>query len=389
MHTYLTHAHIVTPDHVLEDAALLIEDGRIAAICPEACPKTDAGGAREIDLEGRLLLPGLIDLHCDALEKEIEPRPGVHFPLDFAVQNADRRNAMAGITTVFHALSFANAELGVRNNAFAAEIACKVHALRDELLVDNRVHCRYEVTDPDAPALLINLLEQDAIHLLSFMDHTPGQGQFKSEDAYRDYLARTYKKSDAEIEQLLLDKRAAGVGAEKRMSLLAGRAHARGVQVASHDDDTPEKAALVHGLGATLSEFPINLETARAARALGMATIFGAPNILRGKSQSGSMRALDAVLEGVADCLCADYAPAAMLPSLFKLPDQAGLSIAQAVRLASLNPARAAGLHDRGAIAPGLRADLIAVRLHEGLPRVEGVWLEGQGRLMSAGLAQA
>lgn len=384
MHLYLTHARIVSPDHVLEDAALLIESGRIQAIAPESRPEH----AREINLQGCLLLPGLIDLHCDALEKEIEPRPGVYFPVDFAVQNADRRNAMAGITTVFHALSFASAELGVRNNAFAAEIARKVHALRDELLVDNRVHCRYEVTDPDAPSLLIKLMEQDAIHLLSFMDHTPGQGQFKSEDAYRDYLARTYKKSDAEIEKLLLDKRAAG-GAEKRMSLLAGHAHARRVQVASHDDDTPEKAALVHSLGATLSEFPINLETARAARELGMATIFGAPNILRGKSQSGSMRALDAVIEGVADCLCADFAPSAMLPALFKLPDLAGLSIAQAVRLGSLNPARAVSLNDRGAIAPGLRADLIAVRLHEGLPRVEGVWLEGEGRLLSAGLAQA
>lgn len=385
MQTYLTHARIVTPTQTLDDASLLIEDGRVAAINPVSFPT----GATEIDLEGRLLLPGLIDLHCDALEKEIEPRPGVHFPIDFAVQNADRRNAIAGITTVFHALSFANAELGVRNNAFAADIARAVHELCDDLLVDNRVHCRYEVTDTDAPALLTELLEHDAIHLLSFMDHTPGQGQFKSDQAYRDYLARSYKKSEAEIDALLEEKHAAGESAEKRMRELAETAHKHGVQVASHDDDTPEKARLVHDLGATLSEFPINLETARTARELGMATIFGAPNILRGKSQSGSMRALDAVLEGVADCLCADYAPAAMLPALFRLVDQTGISLAQSIRLASLHPARAVGLHDRGAIAPGLRADLVAVRLHEGLPRVEGVWLEGEKRLLSGGLATA
>ncbi|MEW5838585.1 MAG: alpha-D-ribose 1-methylphosphonate 5-triphosphate diphosphatase [Pseudomonadota bacterium] len=383
MPTYLTHARIVTSDEVIEDAALLIDNGRIEAVSPESRPDN----AREINLEGRLLLPGLIDLHCDALEKEIEPRPGVHFPLDFAVQNADRRNAMAGITTVFHALSFANAELGVRNNSFAADIARAVHEVHDDLLVDNRVHCRYEVTDTEAPSLLLKLLEQNAIHLLSFMDHTPGQGQFKSDAAYRDYLARTYKKSEAEIDTLLAEKRAAGIGAEKRMQLLAEAAHARGVQVASHDDDTPEKVAMVTALGATISEFPINLETAQAARAKGMATLFGAPNILRGKSQSGSMRALDAVLAGVADCLCADYAPAAMLPALLKLPELAGIRLPEAIALASRNPARAAGLHDRGSIAQGLRADLIAINTHAATPRVEGVWCQGQPRLLINALA--
>ncbi len=379
---YLTNACLVTPDVLLDDASLLVEQGKISAINPASVPSD----AREINLHGRLLLPGLIDLHCDALEKEIEPRPGVHFPLDFAIANADRRNAVAGITTVFHALSFANAELGVRNNEFAAQIAHAVHEARDELLVDNRVHCRYEVTDTEAPSSLLKLLEHDAIHLLSFMDHTPGQGQFKSDEAYRDYLARSYKKSPQEIDQLLQDKRLAGAGAKARMRLLAEAAHRVGVQVASHDDDTPEKAAFVHGLGASISEFPINLETAQAARALGMSTIFGAPNILRGKSQSGSMRALDAVLADVADCLCADYAPAAMLPSLFKLPALAGISLPQAIALATRNPARAAHLHDRGAIAPGLRADLIAIRMQGGLPRVEGVWAQGKARLMSAEL---
>ncbi|MEW5972487.1 MAG: alpha-D-ribose 1-methylphosphonate 5-triphosphate diphosphatase [Pseudomonadota bacterium] len=385
MPTYLTHARIVTADDVLEDAALLIENGMISAINPEVGP----AHAREIKLDGRLLLPGLIDLHCDALEKEIEPRPSVHFPLDFAIGNADRRNAMAGITTVFHALSFANDELGVRNNEFAASIARAVHEVHGELLVDNRVHCRYEVTDSTAPALLLKLLEQDAMHLLSFMDHTPGQGQFKSDTAYREYLSKTYKKSEAEIDALLAEKKAAGAGVEKRMQLLAEAAHARGVQVASHDDDTPEKVEMVTALGATISEFPINLETARAARTKGMATLFGAPNILRGKSQSGSMRALDAVIEGVADCLCADYAPAAMLPALLKLPGLAGISLPQAIALASRNPARAAGLHDRGSIAQGLRADLIAINTHTATPRVEGVWCQGQPRIAINGLALA
>ncbi len=369
---YLTGARVVLRDETLAEASVLIEDGVIAAIDPDG-----ARGARTIDLAGRTLLPGMIDLHCDALEKEVEPRPNVHFPLDFACAQADKRNAAAGITTVYHALSFANAELGVRNNAFAAEVAHAVHAWQAHALVDNRVHARYEVTDPTAPAVLAGLLDAEELHLLSFMDHTPGQGQFKDIGAYRDFLARTYKKDAAELDAILDAKRAAAEGAVERMRSLAQRAHARGVPIASHDDDSPDKIELMKDLGAVISEFPVNLETARAAQARGMATLFGAPNVLRGQSQSGSMRALDAICAGTADCLCGDYSPAALLPSVMKLPERAGIALHEAVRLVSTNPARAAGLADRGEIAPGKRADLIAVKTLGGLPQVERVWVRG------------
>ena len=369
---YLTGARVVLRDETLSEAAVLIEDGMITAIDPDG-----ARGARVTDLAGRTLLPGMIDLHCDALEKEVEPRPNVHFPLDFACAQADKRNAAAGITTVYHALSFANAELGVRNNAFAAEVARAVHAWQAHALVDNRVHARYEVTDPSAPAVLAELLERDELHLLSFMDHTPGQGQFKDIDAYRDFLTRTYKKDAAEIDAIMDAKLAAADGAVQRMRDLAQVARERGVSIASHDDDSPEKIDLMKSLGAAISEFPVNLETAHAAQARGMATLFGAPNVLRGKSQSGSMRALDAIRAGRADCLCGDYSPAALLPSVMKLPEHAGISLHAAVRLVSANPALAAGLADRGEIAAGKRADLIAVKSLGGLPQVEQVWVRG------------
>ena len=183
---YLTGARVVLPDAVLEDAAVLIENGVIAAINPAS-----GNGAQAVDLSGKTLIPGMIDLHCDALEKEVEPRPNVHFPLDFACAQADKRNAAAGVTTVFHALSFANEELGVRNNAFAASVARAVHAWNPHGLVDNRVHCRYEVTDPTAPDILLELMATGEMHLLSVMDHSPGQGQFRDIAAFRDYLART------------------------------------------------------------------------------------------------------------------------------------------------------------------------------------------------------
>lgn len=368
----LTRARVVFADEVRDDVALLIDNGFIAAIDPGA-----AGDARTLDLSGRLLIPGMIDLHCDALEKEVEPRPGVHFPLDFACAQADKRNAMAGITTVYHALSFANHELGVRNNSFAAEIARAVHAWQSHALVDNRVHARYEVTDETAPAVLADLLHNGHAHLLSFMDHSPGQGQFQDVAAYRAYLARSYRTSDAQFDVLLADKQAAAAGAMDRMATLAAVARQCGVAIASHDDDSPDKVNALADLGAVVSEFPTHLVAAQAARARGMATLFGAPNILRGRSQSGNMRALDAVLEGVADCLCGDYSPAALLPSVLKLPELAGIGLPQALALVTRNPARAAGLHDRGEIAVGKRADLVAVRQLGGLPQAERVWVAG------------
>lgn len=369
---YLTGARVVLCDAVLDDAAVLIEDGVIAAINPES-----GHGAPAVDLRGKTLMPGMIDLHCDALEKEVEPRPNVHFPLDFACAQADKRNAAAGVTTVFHALSFANEELGVRNNAFAASVARAVHAWNPHGLIDNRVHCRYEVTDPTAPEMLLELMAAGEMHLLSVMDHSPGQGQFKDIAAYRDYLARTYKKSEGELDALMENKLAQAGGAMARIRRLIGAAQAQGIRIASHDDDTPEKVETLHGLGVGISEFPINLESARAARERGMNTVFGAPNILRGKSQSGAVRALDAVKAGVADCLCADYHPAALIVAVFRLPELAAITLADAVRLVSTNPARAAGLTDRGEIAVGKRADLVAVADINGLAQASSVFSAG------------
>lgn len=370
---YLTHTDVVLENEILRDAAVLIEDSIIAAINP-----VQVSGAEEINLRGQTLIPGMIDLHCDALEKEVEPRPNVHFPLDFACAQADKRNAAAGVTTVFHALSFANHELGVRNNAFAADIARAVHAWQSHALVDNRVHCRYEVTDSTAPPILLELMQNGDMQLFSVMDHSPGQGQFKDIAAFRNYLARTYKKSDVELDALLAEKAAQSESAMQRIEVLVEAARGHGICVASHDDDTPEKVNTVYGLGVSISEFPINLAAAQAAKANGMHTIFGAPNILRGISQSGSMRALDAVKSNVADCLCADYAPAALIVAVFRLPELAGISLADAVRLVTINPARAAGLVDRGSIAVGKRADLVSVAHINGLAQASRVWTMGK-----------
>lgn len=372
MRTYLINARIILKDSIIEDGSVLIQDGNITAINPDIVEADEI-----IDLKGKTLMPGMIDLHCDALEKEVEPRPNVHFPLDFACAQADKRNAAAGITTVYHALSFAHEELGVRNNDFAAKIAHAVHDWRPHGLVDNRVHCRYEITDETGLPVLKSLIEAKAMHLISMMDHTPGQGQFKDMAAYKNYLTQTYKKTADEINVIVERKLEAASSAFLRMEELAQDAHAAGISVASHDDDSLERIETMNNIGADISEFPITLEAATAAKEAGMSTIFGAPNILRGKSQSGSMKAIEAIHEGVADCLCADYSPASLIVAIFKIPELSDIDLPAAVRLVTSNPAKAARLDDRGEIAVGKRADLIIVDTPAGLPQVSHVWCNG------------
>lgn len=374
--TYLTHATLVLPDRVLHDSALLIADGRIAAI--EPAPAAVPAHATVIDLHGHTVMPGLVDVHCDAIEKEVEPRASVLFPLDFAVAQVDRRNAAAGITTPYHALSFAGNQFGVRNVETAAAVVRTVAAYRSHSLVDNRIHCRYEVTDTGAVPVLEALMAEGVVDLLSVMDHSPGQGQFKTMDAYLAYMMGNHGMSREQAADAAHKKAAALEGAHERVNRLVASAHALGIPTASHDDDSPQRIAAMQALGVRMSEFPINLETAQAACAHALPTILGAPNVLRGKSQSGSMRAIDAIHAGVGTILCSDYQPSTLIAAAYAAARLADLPLNEALALVTANPADACLLDDRGRLAPGLRADVIAVSGVAGLPMVTHTWSGGR-----------
>jgi alpha-D-ribose 1-methylphosphonate 5-triphosphate diphosphatase len=369
---YITNASIVVKESVIDQGALLVKDGVIDAINPVAVKNF-----HHIDLKGKYLLPGMIDLHCDALEKEVEPRPGVHFPLNFACAQADKRNAAAGITSVFHAISFANEELGVRNNDMAKTVVQAVNDWQPHALVDNRIHCRYEVTDPDAIEILTRLMDQGMVHLLSVMDHTPGQGQFKDISAYQDYLVQTYRKDKKEAEKIIQRKFDSAKHVMDRIKQITLHARQVPIPVASHDDDSPERIDMMHDLGIGISEFPINMDTAKRACKKGLFTVAGAPNLLRGKSQAGSMRALDGIRADAIDCLCSDYSPASLIVAVFQLAQLKEINLHDVVRLVTSHPAKACGLLDRGEIAVGKRADLIAVSQPGNLPQVTDVFVEG------------
>lgn len=370
---YLTGARVVLEDMVVPDGAVLIEDGVIRAISPDSA-RADV----HIDLKGQWLLPGLIDLHCDAIEKEVEPRSRVLFPVDFAVAQIDRRNAAAGITTAFHAMGLAGNTDGVRSDAMVLAVAQAVRAYRPHSLIDNRLHFRYEITHAAALDLLMMLMDDKLADLISVMDHSPGQGQFKSLEAYLQYSMGNHGVSREQAQAWAQAKLQGQSGATERVEVLLARAREEGIPTASHDDDSVQRVASMRNLGVSLSEFPINIDTAKAAVSCGLPTILGAPNVLRGGSQSGSMRAIDAIRAGVASCLCSDYQPSTLLPAVFMAAEQAKLSLSEAVAMVSATPAKACGLADRGAICVGRRADLVAVMQVGRQPTVTRTWSRGR-----------
>lgn len=373
----IRNGRLVLPDRV-EDGDLAIEGERIAAIGPHL-----AAGRVDLDARGKLVLPGLVDLHGDALEKEAEPRPGVFLPFAFAVAQADRRYALAGITTVCHAIAFARGELGLREPERARALVEAVEDPGAPLLVRHLVHLRYEITDPHSATVVASLLERRPA-ILSFMDHTPGQGQFRDLAGFARYLARTYGTAEGEVVRRVESKLAQGPAALARVEALAERARALGVLLASHDDAEEERIAVLAALGVRASEFPVRLEAARAAFKRGLAVIVGAPNLFRGGSQSGGLSARAAIAAGLVAGLCSDYAPQTLLPAILAAARAGVASVPALVGLASARPAELLGRAEFGRIAKGAVADLLIVDPSPPVLRVDLVLVGGRP-VLSAG----
>jgi alpha-D-ribose 1-methylphosphonate 5-triphosphate diphosphatase len=375
---WLTDAQLVLPDGVMR-GALRIEDGRIAEIVEGAPDAADV-----VPLNGWTILPGIIDLHGDMLERDIEPRPGALFPVELALYELDKRLAAAGITTAYAAVSFAWQQNDLRSQEKAQEIIRVINAKAPELLVDMRVHARFEVTNPATAPILEALIDAQQVHLVSIMDHTPGQGQYKNIPKYVDFMTRWLGFDPSKIGVDIVDRITNAIEekvAEPRdwaiVAEVARLSRQHNIPLASHDDDTLEKVTEQHALGVTISEFPVSEEAARAARERGMYTIMGAPNAYRGASTSSNLSARDAIRKGLVDILATDYFPAAMLHSAFLLARNGELTLPEAVKLISQNPADAMGLHDRGRIAVGRRADLVLVEATGDHPRVRGTLRAG------------
>lgn len=372
----IENAKVVTAEALLEDVCLRIEGGKIA----ELTQGRSLPGSLRLNAAGQYLLPGFIDLHCDAVEKGVEPRPGTYFPIEVALNELDKSLAACGVTTMYHSLSFAEHEIGIRSNQMASNVLRQVNALAAGFRVKTRVHSRFEITDNSAVPVLKALIEEDQVHLFSFMDHSPGQGQFKCVTSFKNYYGPVYKKTDAEMNEIIEMKlRVRGGEAQRNIDELVGLCREKQIAVASHDDDSPEKIDWLKHQGIGLSEFPVNLGTARAASEQGVQTLLGAPNVFRGQSQGKNLSAREAIAAGYGDILCSDYSPLTLVHAVFTLVQLGLKTLPEAVRMASLNPARAVGIAGRtGSLEVGKDADLVVVGNGGNFPRILKTFVDGK-----------
>jgi alpha-D-ribose 1-methylphosphonate 5-triphosphate diphosphatase len=368
--TSLTNAQIVLPDGVLP-GGLTIEHDRITAL-------GDAPAGE--NLEGDFLIPGIIDLHTDNLERQVLPRSNARWPSRSAMLAHDAQCAAAGVTTVFDALCLGDIGFAKARNETFKDGYNDLRELTEAgmLKTDHFLHLRCELPAPEMPELLELAIDDGLVRLISVMDHSPGNGQYSDIERYREMRVKEgYALAKVDEMFLKLQENHRTYHPPHR-ALVLEAARKRGIPVAAHDDRTEAEVARNHEEGITISEFPVSLKAACAARELGMHIIAGAPNIVRGGSHSGNVAVTDLIRAGALTALASDYVPAAMLEAAFRVVAQGLLSLPQAIALITSGPADIANLADRGRIGPGLRADLVQVRLFNGTPVIRAVWHGGK-----------
>jgi len=371
--TVLTNARLVLPERV-ETGTLVVRDGVIAEV---SAGRSAAPGA--IDLEGDLLIPGVVDVHTDNLERQVMPRAMARWPSASAFLAHDGQTAVAGVTTVLDALCLGDLGFDESRLRTARDGVRDLGALTAAgvLKSDHLLHLRCELPAADMLPMLEEFHDHPLLRMVSLMDHTPGVGQYVDADRYRAMRVRggaTPEQVERRIAELTEQREVQGI--PNRRALL-GMFRGRDVPLATHDDWDPIIVARNAADGIRISEFPVNLAAARAARAEGMAVIAGAPNLVRGGSHSGNVSAAELAREGLVDIIASDYVPPAMIEAAWRLMEVAGMGLPAAVATVTANPARALGLEDRGRIAPGLRADLVRLQEFGATPVVRAVWREG------------
>lgn len=372
---HLANARLVLPDEVLT-GSLIVADGRIAEIAPGTHV-----GAGAIDCDGDYITPGLIELHTDNLERHIEPRPSVDWPHLSAILAHDGELASTGITTVFDAMRVGSIHTGKGGYVkYARALTDEILALRraDALRISHFLHLRAEICSETLLEELAEFTPEDRIGIVSLMDHTPGQRQFRDLSKLKTYIAKKRGMNDTEFEAHVTHLKGlrAQLGDAHETGAIA-EASRLGAVLASHDDTTAEQVAASHGNGVGFAEFPTTIEAAEACREQGVAIMMGAPNIIRGGSHSGNVSALDLAGRGLLDIVSSDYVPSALLLSAFRL-GEVWRDLPRAIRTVTAAPAEVTGLTDRGHLIAGQRADLLRIRDINGTPVVHTVWSRGR-----------
>jgi alpha-D-ribose 1-methylphosphonate 5-triphosphate diphosphatase len=375
--TVIGNARIVLADRVIGRGWVACANGRIVEI-----GEGDAPGGSE-DTAGDLVMPGMIELHTDHLEAHYVPRPKVFWDPIASVVSYDGQLATSGITTVLDSLRVWREDGAEDVDGRAGVLAKAIASAREASLLraDHFLHLRCEVPMPSVVEEAKELVGRPDVRLMSLMDHTPGQRQFRDEVKLRDYYrGKGGGMTDAQLD-VLFERRLAyqKAHAATNMRQIVALAHEYEIPLASHDDTTEENVADAVRDRVSVAEFPTTIEAARGLHQAGIGILMGAPNVVRGGSHSGNIAAVDLAREGLLDILSSDYIPSSLLMAALQLPMRVpAIDLAAAVRTVTKAPAEAVGLTDRGEIAPGKRADLIRVHVAHDVPVVRCVWREGQ-----------
>lgn len=374
--TVLANARLILADEVIV-GSVRMRDGVITDIAPGLSVPTGA-----LDLEGDYLSPGLVELHTDNLERHISPRPKVEWPHRAAILAHDRELAGCGITTVFDAIRVGSivSDTNKRYGKYARQMANELLEMRaaGALKISHHIHLRAEICSETLIEELDDFGEKDRVGIVSLMDHTPGQRQFRDISKFEDYVCGKHgfsREGFAEYCDFLYalqDK----LGAKHEAAAVAA-AKRYGATLASHDDTTAEQVAVSAQHGVSVAEFPTTVEAAQACREAGIAVIMGAPNLVRGGSHSGNVAANTLAEADLLDIVSSDYVPAALLLSAVMLGDIWG-DMAKGIATATSGPAQSVGLTDRGVIALGKRADLVRFQQQDGVVIPREVWADGR-----------
>jgi alpha-D-ribose 1-methylphosphonate 5-triphosphate diphosphatase len=390
MRKCIFNATVVSSDGLLPHHAVIIREDRIHSVLPmDALNGYDKGGEEMLyfDARGGYVMPGFIDIHSDYIEGVIQPRPTSLMDFETGLREAEKQLLGHGVTTIYHSLSL------MKDGGLSGKHSFRTQANLERLvgliqdfhngyhLIRHRFHARYEIDNLEVYDYLLRILDEGMVHELSFMDHTPGQGQYRDLEIYvKSYATWASEWDGKSADEILKACRNKPTASHSMLKKLAEAAHARGIPLASHDDDSLEKLALMKDeYGAKLTEFPVEMEVARKAHEDGLLVVVGAPNVVLGGSHSGNLSAMEAIRQGCADILCSDYYPSSLLHAVFRLEKEGVLTLPQAVRMLTLNPAKAMGIDGSfGSVEPGKKADLLVVRKIQGCPMVYKCFIDGR-----------